>query len=150
MTMATVPIVASVFCALRAWGRLNAGMALETASTPVRAVAPDENACRIANNPMGTTREVSNGSGVTCIPVEGQLEAMHFEMPTASMTKTERMNAYVGRAKIEPVSRTPRRLAMVSSTTQPIEISTVNPFHAGTNATMASTPATTDTATVRT
>ena len=51
---------------------------------------------------------------------------------------------------MDPLSRTPRRLATVSSTMQPIEISTVNPLHAGTKATMARTPATTDTATVST
>ena len=75
---------------------------------------------------------------------------MHVVIPTASMEKMEAMNAYVGRAKMDPVSRTPRRLARVSSTMQPIEISTVNPLHAGTKATMARTPATTDTATVST
>ena len=47
-----MPMIASVSAAFLACGRRKAGTPLEIASTPVSAVAPDENARRIAHNPM--------------------------------------------------------------------------------------------------
>jgi hypothetical protein len=62
----------------------------------------------------------------TCCDVaEGQPDMAHSANPTASIAKIDATNAYVGKAKSAPVSFTPRRLASVRSTTQPIEISTV-------------------------
>ena len=45
-------MIASVSAAFRACGRRNAGTPSAIASTPVSAVAPDENARRIANTPI--------------------------------------------------------------------------------------------------
>ena len=45
--------MASVSAAFFARGWRNAGTPSEIASTPVRAVAPDENACRMTNSPTG-------------------------------------------------------------------------------------------------
>jgi hypothetical protein len=58
--------------------------------------------------------------------------------------------AYVGSAKSNPASRTPRRLATVSSAMNPSERLTACPSSDGTAETSARTPAATETATVRT
>jgi hypothetical protein len=60
------------------------------------------------------------------------------------------MNAYVGRANSAPDSRTPRRLATVIKAMRPMEIGTACGRRFGANDTIATTPATTDTATVST
>ena len=49
-----VPISTITVCALRTSGGLNAGTPLETASVPVSATAPDENARRISSSPSGS------------------------------------------------------------------------------------------------
>ena len=60
------------------------------------------------------------------------------------------MNAYVGTANRVPDSRTPRRLASVTSRTNPSESSTLNGARLGIAEVMANTPATIETDTVRT
>ena len=50
-----VPIIASTSWALRASGGLNAGTPFDTASVPVSATDPDENARRIRSTPSGST-----------------------------------------------------------------------------------------------
>ena len=52
---AIVPMIASVVAAFRACGRLNAGTPFEIASTPVRAVAPWENALSSAKTVIPAT-----------------------------------------------------------------------------------------------
>ena len=54
----------------------------------------------------------------------------------------------MGIAKVFPLSRTPRRLTAVNTTTRPTEIATVCGAAAGIAEVIAATPATTDTATV--
>ena len=50
-----IPMIRRVSEAFFDCGRRNAGTPLEIASTPVRAVEPDENACRITNRPTVRT-----------------------------------------------------------------------------------------------
>ena len=66
------------------------------------------------------------------------------------MITIETMNAYVGIAKIEPDSRTPRRFASVMRRMKMSEISTLYGRSDGSADVMAKTPATTDTDTVST
>src|SRR5436190_20937775 len=125
------------------------GTAFEMASTPVRAVAPDENAWRITNSPSGAATWASPGrarTGSAC----GHPPVAHWVRPTRITANTDAMKAYVGQANSFPASRTPRRFARVSSITNPVDISTVYGSRCGANETMATTPATTDTATVMT
>src|SRR5690349_13966469 len=117
------------------------------ASTPVSAVAPEENACRSANSVMGASDFARFGSGVTASAF-GHPETAHSPIPTTSMTRIEAMKAYVGNANSAPDSRTPRRLATVSSTMQRIDSSTVYGASEGANDTIATIPDTTGTATV--
>src|SRR5437867_1830286 len=49
MVTEMAPMMARVAAAFFAWGRRNAGTPFEIASTPVRAVDPEENAWRITN-----------------------------------------------------------------------------------------------------
>ena len=132
-------------------GRRNAGTPFEMASTPVRAVEPDENACRITNRPSGPMCPARFEMASTCWDAaEGHPPVAHRTNPTASMAKIEATNAYVGTAKSAPVSFTPRRLASVSKTTHASEISTVNRASPEAAPTIATTPATTETDTVST
>ena len=128
------PIVAKVCWAFRDWGRRNAGMAFEMASTPVSAVAPEEKACRITKRLNGAAVFAKLAIGCTCWPNAVGHPPTHFASPMTIVARIAAMNAYVGSAKIAPVSRTPRRFTTVRSTRAP---------------TTATTPATTETATVR-
>ena len=49
-----VPMSTITVWAFRASGGLNAGTPLDTASVPVRATAPEENARRMSNRPSGS------------------------------------------------------------------------------------------------
>ncbi len=60
------------------------------------------------------------------------------------------MNAYVGTANRVPDSRTPRRLASVTSRTNPSASSILNGARLGIAEVMANTPATIETDTVKT
>ena len=57
------PMMASVSAAFFACGRRKAGTPLEMASTPVSAVAPEENARRITNSQIACTAVARSGSG---------------------------------------------------------------------------------------
>ena len=70
-------------------------------------------------------------------------------MPVPTMTNMTATNPYVGSAKSTPDSRTPRRLTIVSSATNPSESPTLCGSSDGAADVSASTPAVTDTATVR-
>src|SRR5262245_41075424 len=126
----------------------NAGTPLEIASTPVIAVLPDASACSATN--IGTSANadrvppVVTGGGTTIDPVAARTT------PTTISDRMQKMNTYVGAAKILPDSRTPRRLPYAIKTIETTAISTRNGWVAGTSAMIAATPADTETATVRT
>ena len=72
IVIAMAPMIASVVAALCACGRLNAGTPLEIASTPVSAVAPDENALRSTNSPTAPAVVAASWIGSTSTPTAGQ------------------------------------------------------------------------------
>src|SRR5262245_8642447 len=146
--MAMAPITARVVDAFFAWGRRKAGTPFEMASTPVRAVDPDENACRITKRP--TLTAVPSAMWLAGTTACGQLLTRHLDRPTTTMVRMKRMKPYVGMANSVPDSRTPRRLASVISRTKPIDIQTRYLSSEGAAETMAKTPATVETDTVST
>src|SRR5256885_6137683 len=93
---AMIPMISRVSDAFLAWGRRNAGTPFEIASTPVSAVAPDENAFRITK--IVTTPTPAARSGSRGIPA-GSLETghppRHFATPTTTVIVTQRMKQYV-------------------------------------------------------
>src|SRR3989304_5030948 len=98
-------IHAGVMAAFRDSGGLNAGIPLEIASTPVRAVQPEENARRTRNH---VNAVVAAGGGVG----SGRRSPLsQRRMPVATRTPNVTMKRYVGSAKTRPDSLTPRRLA---------------------------------------
>ena len=145
-----IPMMRSVSEAFFDCGRRNAGTPLEIASTPVRAVEPDENACRITNRPTVRTVLASSGAGNTWSVTIGQPLKMHRAIPVTTRMMIDTMNAYVGTANRVPDSRTPRRLASVTSRTNPSESSSLYGESAGSAEVIANTPATTETETVST
>ncbi len=116
-------MTAKVVAALRACGRRNAGTPLEMASTPVSAVAPDENALRRANTPMAPMVVAAPGSGSTSAVMGGH-PVVQRTRPMSTMTPIATTNPYVGTANRTPDSRAPRRFAMVTKATNRIESST--------------------------
>jgi hypothetical protein len=67
------PIMISTVCAWRASGALNAGTPLETASVPVRATEPEENARRRSSRPSAAvpcaSRQAVGASYAGIVPV---------------------------------------------------------------------------------
>src|SRR5207247_8033102 len=116
------------------------------ASTPVRAAAPDENARRRTSTPTAP-RPVFVGSGTCAV---GHEPAAQRPIPVAIRTYIATTNEYVGSAKRTPDSRTPRRFTTVSRTTKPSDSTTLWLASDGAVEVIASTPAATETATVRT
>src|SRR5262245_48970199 len=137
------PRVRAAFCD---FGGLNALTPFEIASTPVSAAAPDANARRTTSTVTAPTPTVVGSVTCAC----GQVPAAHFATPVATRTYMAATNVYVGSAKRRPDSRTPLRLASVRSTTQASESATLWDSSEGAAEVKASTPAATDTATVRT
>ena len=144
-----IPIIASVVEAFLAWGRRKAGTPFEIASTPVSAVAPDENAFRIVKIPTAATPVarsasgwISGGSTDTGQPCE------HSRSPTPISVTMQRMKPYVGIAKRVPASFTPRRFARVTRITKNTDISTRYGDSDGIAEMIATTPATVETTTV--
>src|SRR5262245_59791583 len=147
IVIAITPITASVVAALRACGRLNAGTPFEIASTPVSAVAPWENAFRIAKTLTAATAVAAPGKGAVCTPTGGH-PPTHRTKPTATSTKIETTNPYVGIANSVPDSRAPRRFANVTSITNRTDSNTLFWFAHANAEPIAKTPATTETTTV--
>ena len=147
IAMAIVPMIASVSAALRACGWRNAGTPFEIASTPVSAVAPDENARSSANSPTAPAAVAASWSGSTSIGTAGHPPTQRAT-PSAINAAIERMNPYVGIAKSVPDSRAPRRFATVTSPTNTIDRSTRCSFAHGIADPIANTPATIETTTV--
>ena len=119
------------------------------ASTPVSAVAPEEKACRITKRLNGAAVFAKLAIGCTCWPNAVGHPPTHFASPMTIVATIAAMNAYVGSAKIAPVSRTPRRFTTVRSTRAPTDSATAWLPSEGAAPTTATTPATTETATVR-
>ena len=144
--MLIAPITASVVAALRDCGRLNACTPSAIASTPVRAVDPEENARRMRNS-----ESVACGSiGRFAVSATGQ-PLRHSTNPATRVTPIISTNPYVGTAKTVPASRTPRRFATITSSTRAVAIGTrQGPRVSGATDVIATVPAVIDTATVRT
>ena len=145
IVMLITPSVASVAAALRDCGRRNAWTPSAMASTPVSAVAPDENARSRTNRLSACT----TGSSRSADAATGQ-PPTHRSAPTTIVTKTVRMKPYVGTANSVPASFTPRRFKIVISRMNEIAISTRSGASDGAAETTATVPAVTLTATVRT
>src|SRR6266542_4744155 len=139
-------MTSSVRAAFRAWGGRNAVTPFEIDSTPVTAAEPDAKA-------LSRTKTVSvpvpaaSGCGTSAC---GHAPAVHLASPTEIMARREPMNAYVGRAKRRPDSRTPRRLPRVSTAMQESDRATSWELRAGAADVIAKTPAATETETVST
>ena len=82
IVIAIAPMIARVSAALRACGRRNAGTPLEIASTPVRAVAPDENARSTVNSPTAPAAVAASCSSSTSTGTEGQPQASEETRPS--------------------------------------------------------------------
>jgi hypothetical protein len=120
IVIASVAMATSVAAALRLSGGLNAGTPFDTASTPVIAVQPFENAVSSANAVSMPPAWVSR----TTPPATGIAPLKYRHAPTASIARMLTMKKYVGTAKMRPDSRTPRRLPIIRSATNPIDSST--------------------------
>src|SRR5438045_8678700 len=96
MTMDNTPIATSVAAAFLLSGGRNAGTPFETASTPVMAVHPFENAVSSRNSVSGSPEDgtgSTGGSGCT-VPVSTR------PMPIAIRARVQTMKQYVGTEKI--------------------------------------------------
>ena len=140
------PITASVVAAFLACGRRNAGTPSAMASTPVSAVAPDENALAIRNSES----VCSTSSGRSAVSATGH-PPRHSMKPVTSVIAIMSTNPYVGIANSEPASFTPRRFAKVTRITRPIAIGTrIGTSASGATDAIAVVPAVMLTATVST
>jgi hypothetical protein len=146
IVIAITPMIASVSAAFFSCGRRNAGTPLEMASTPVRAVAPDEKARRITNRPIAFAVVAALLIGSTA-SVVGQ-PPRHWTNPSTIRTRIETTKPYVGTANRVPDSRAPRRFAIVTNQTKKIDRTTLCSLAGGYADPIANTPATIDTITV--
>ena len=83
-------------------------------------MAPEENALRIANRPIAPAVVAAPWTIGTSSPTGGH-PPRHRTNPTAMRTVNAATNPYVGMANRTPDSLEPRRFAMVTSATNPIE-----------------------------
>ncbi len=142
MTLMT-PMIPSVVAAFRGCGRRNACTPSAMASTPVRAVAPEENARRIRNSDSACV----SSSGRCALSACGQ-PPMQLAAPATSVAAIITTNPYVGTANTVPASRAPRRFATVTRSKNAIAISMRYRPALGAAEITATVPAVTDTATV--
>ena len=138
-----MPSVAAAFLPL---GGRKALTPFEIASTPVSATAPLAKA-RTRRKAVTVPTPAAIGSGTVAW---GQAPVAHFQIPVATSAYMATTKAYVGSAKAMPDSRTPRRLTTVSRTMKASESPTSWGSSDGAAEMSASTPAATETATVRT
>ena len=114
-----------------------------TASMPVSATAPDENARSTRSAVNGTT-----GSATSPTAGAGAPDHAYRTKPTPSRSPKAAMNRYDGRAKSRPDSRSPRRLPRAMSAIATTQTMTRWSNSIGTAEVMAATPAEMLTATV--
>src|SRR6185295_19983078 len=110
MVTASAAIVSIVSAAFFASGALNAGTPFETASTPVIAVQPFENAVSRRNSVNGEPvggRGSTDTTGVT-------VPATTCQTPRAIKPRIDATKKYVGTAKICPDSLMPLRFPSIS------------------------------------
>lgn len=143
------PISVRVVWALRILGLRKAGTPLDTASTPVRAEHPLEKA-RSTSRMSAACVSDSACTAYSALDATGTSPVSARPRPTTIMIPTEPMKRYVGMAKTDDASRTPRRFTITMRMTKPTAISTRNGFRSGSAEMMLSTPDATDTATVST
>ena len=129
---------------MRADGGWKAGTALEIASMPVIAVAPEEKA-------RSTNSTVSPSIGSTVlVRLSAKPVVEASTKPTAINIAMPSTNAYVGAEKSAPASRTPRRLPASRIAIADSPNATLASPRPGMAEVIAATPAEIDTATVRT
>ena len=138
-------MIASVAAAFLACGRRNACTPSATASTPVSADAPEENARSTRNSVTAAT----GSTGRSAVAAVRHSER-HCHSPVTIVMPTMTTKPYVGSAKSAPASFTPRRFAAVTSATSPDAISTLWSASDGAAEVIAIVPAVIETATVRT
>jgi hypothetical protein len=143
--IAITPIASSVRAAFLPGGGLNAFTPFEIASTPVSAEAPDANACSSTKTPTAPAPAAIGSVACTV----GQSPAAQRPTPVPTIANITTTNAYVGIANSTPDSRTPRRLTSVSSAMKARQSVTSCPASDRAAEVRASTPAATETATVR-
>src|ERR1700751_826953 len=129
IAIAIVPRTASVFAAFFPCGWRKALTPLAIASTPVRAVDPDENARRTTKT-VTAPAPAGRGFGTTAW---WRFPVMSRKSPTPTSTRIEVTNAYVGSAKSRPDSRTPRRFATTMIARQASDKPTLCDVSEGTN-----------------
>ncbi len=144
-TVASAPMMAKVAAAFLACGRRKAWTPSATASTPVSAEAPDENARSIRNS----VTVVAGWMGRWAVSATWHPDR-HWKNPARIVPATIATKPYVGTAKRAPASLTPRRFAAVTSMTSRDAIRTRWSFREGAAEVIATVPAVTDTATVST
>src|SRR3954451_7192125 len=147
---ASAPMITRVVAALRLLGSSKAGTPLETASTPVSAVHPDANARKARKTSARPAACVSGWTPYAALSAVNPLPNTILPRPTSTSRTTATTKAYVGTANARPDSFTPRRLTTVRRAIAASESATAWSASAGTALVTAATPATTDTATVRT
>jgi len=91
-------------------GGLNAGTPLATASVPVSAEQPFAKARMTRRTPR-----LSSGTGYGVTPVTcGVSPSMTRARPTTMVSNVQPRKMYVGQARIEPLSRMPRRFTSMT------------------------------------
>jgi hypothetical protein len=131
-------IATSVCAALRLSGGRKAGTPFETASTPVSAVQPFENA--VSSTKSGSI-VLPVASGCSGGATSESVPKKYRYAPTASIRKMLTMKKYVGTENIRPDSRTPRRLPSISMATNASASHTGLRCHSGSAEVSAATPA---------
>ena len=137
-------MIASVDAALCACGRLNAGTPFEIASTPVSAVAPDENAFSNTKSPTAPAVEAASWIGSTSTSTAGH-PPRHWPRPSTSNATIDSTKPYVGIANSMPDSFEPRRFARVTKATKKTHSTTACSLATGSADPIANTPATIET-----
>src|SRR6476659_5302066 len=144
--MAIPPMIRSVRAAFLPAGARNALTPFDTASTPVSAAAPDANARRTTKIPTAPTPAAIGSGACAC----AQAPTAHLPTPVPTITNIATTKPYVGMANKIPDSRTPRRLTTVMIATNRSDSATLWLLSDGAADASATTPAVTETATVRT
>ena len=144
--MLMAPISSSVVAAFFDCGRRNAGTPSAIASTPVRAVAPDENALR-TSSALIPEKASSSRPAVAAV---GHPSVAQSQIPRRSVMPTTTTKPYVGIANSRPASFAPRRFASVTNTMNATAMGVLKGASAGTADVTAIEPAVTLTATVST